>query len=326
MLDSSTPLPFPRERWLTPDPALRGPTYCRGMTSRWTTADIPSQAGRTVVVTGANSGLGLVTARELARAGAAVTLAVRDQARGEAAAATIDGDVTVRRLDLADLESVRAFADGWTGPLDVLVNNAGIMMVPAGITIDGFELQFGTNHLGHFALTNLLLPHVTDRVVTLSSGLHRNGMIELEDLNWQRRAYSANGAYAQSKLANLLFTLELQRRLTAAGSPVRATAAHPGWAATNLQSGSGSRVKDAAMALGNRVAAVSSEQGALPTLFAAVADVPGGSYAGPSGTLLRGAPTLAGRSPEASDPVLARQLWAASAELTGVDFPASLPA
>jgi NAD(P)-dependent dehydrogenase (short-subunit alcohol dehydrogenase family) len=153
------------------------------MTNRWTVADIPSQAGRTVVVTGANSGLGLVTARELARAGAHVTLAVRDPARGEQAAATIEGEVTVRRLDLADLESVRAFAEGWTGDLDVLVNNAGIMMVPAGVTVDGFELQFGTNHLGHFALTNLLLPHITDRVVTLSSGLHRSGVIDLDDLN-----------------------------------------------------------------------------------------------------------------------------------------------
>jgi NAD(P)-dependent dehydrogenase (short-subunit alcohol dehydrogenase family) len=147
----------------------------------------------------------------------------------------------------------------------------------------------------------------------------------LDDLNWQRRTYSATGAYAQSKLANLLFSLELQRRLTEAGSPVRATAAHPGWAATNLQSGSGNAVKDAAMAVGNRLVAVSSEQGALPTLFAAVADVPGGSYAGPSGTLMRGTPTLAGRSAAASDPALARRLWTASAELTGVDFPAFVP-
>ena len=147
---------------------------------------------------------------------------------------------------------MRAFAAGWTGDLDVLVNNAGIMMVPAGVTIDGFELQFGTNHLGHFALTNLLLPHVTDRVVTLSSGLHRSGVIDLDDLNWQRRPYSATGAYAQSKLANLLFTLELQRRLTAAGSRVRALAAHPGWAATNLQGRSGSWLADGAMKLGNR--------------------------------------------------------------------------
>jgi NAD(P)-dependent dehydrogenase (short-subunit alcohol dehydrogenase family) len=293
------------------------------MTS-WTTADIPAQTGRTVVVTGGNSGLGLATARALAAAGARVVLAVRDTTRGEQAAAGLPGEVEVRRLDLADLTSVRAFAQDWTGALDVLVANAGIMAVPEARTADGFELQFGTNHLGHFALTNLLLPHVTDRVVTVSSGLHTSGRIVLDDLNWERRKYSATGAYAQSKLANLLFTLELQRRLTAARSSVRATAAHPGWAATNLQSGSGSRVKDAAMALGNRVAAVSSEQGALPTLFASVAEVPGGSYAGPSGTLMRGTPTLAGRSATASDPRLAEQLWTASAQLTGVDFPAQL--
>jgi NAD(P)-dependent dehydrogenase (short-subunit alcohol dehydrogenase family) len=278
-----------------------------------------------VVVTGGNSGLGLATARALAAAGARVVLAVRDPARGEQAAAGLRGDVEVRRLDLADLSSVRAFAAAWTGDLDVLVNNAGIMAVPAGRTADGFELQFGTNHLGHFALTNLLLPHVTDRVVTVSSGLHRSGTIVLDDLNWERRPYSPSRAYGQSKLANLLFTLELQRRLTAAGSPVRATAAHPGWAATNLQAHSGSRLKDAAMALGNRLLAVSGEQGALPTLFAATADVPGGSYAGPDGfSEMRGYPTLVGRTAEASDVALAGRLWAASAELTGVDFPAAV--
>jgi NAD(P)-dependent dehydrogenase (short-subunit alcohol dehydrogenase family) len=294
------------------------------MPTRWTATDIPSQAGRTVVVTGANSGLGLVTARELARAGAHVTLAVRDLSRGEQAAASIDGEVTVRRLDLADLESVHAFADGWTGNLDVLVNNAGIMMVPAGITIDGFEQQFGTNHLGHFALTNLLLPHVTDRVVTLSSSLHRSGSIDLEDLNWQRRPYSATGAYAQSKLANLLFTLELQRRLTAAGSRVRALAAHPGWAATNLQGRTGSWVADRAATLGNRLFAQSDERGALPTLAAATRDLPGGSYLGPDGFQeMRGYPTLVGRTPSAGDPELARLLWEESARLTGVDYPAT---
>src|SRR5215218_2632843 len=255
-------------------------------------ADLPSQAGRTVVVTGANSGLGLSTARELARAGARVVMAVRDVSRGEQAAATIDGDVDVRDLELADLQSFRALAGNWTGDLDVLFKNAGIIMVPAGVTADGFELQFGTNHLGHFALTNLLLPHVTDRVVTVASTMHRAGRIALDDLNWRTRPYSATGAYGQSKLANLLFTLELQRRLSAAGSPVRATAAHPGWAATNLQSRTGNRVKDAAMAVGNRLVAVSGEQGALPMLFAAVADVPGGSYAGPDGPLMRGVPAL----------------------------------
>ncbi|MCZ2830671.1 oxidoreductase [Modestobacter sp. VKM Ac-2986] len=291
------------------------------MGTPWTTVDIPPQTGRTAVVTGANSGLGLETARALAAAGARVVLAVRDPARGERAAAGLTGDVEVRQLDLADLASVRAFAAAWTGPIDVLVDNAGIMHVPAGRTADGFELQFGTNHLGHFALTCLLLPHVTDRVVTVSSFLHHRGRIELDDLNWERRRYSPEGAYAQSKLANLLFTLELQRRLTAAGSPVRATAAHPGWAATNLQGQSGNRFKDAALAVGNRVIATSGAQGALPVLMAATADLPGGSFTGPSGRLMRGAPTLDGRSPAASDGELARRLWSASAALTGADLP-----
>ncbi|GAA4755050.1 oxidoreductase [Modestobacter marinus] len=291
----------------------------------WSTTDIPAQTGRTAVVTGANSGLGLETARALAVAGARVVLAVRDPTRGTQAAANLPGEVEVRRLDLADLSSVREFAAGWSGDLDVLVNNAGIMHVPAGRTADGFELQFGTNHLGHFALTNLLLPHVTDRVVTVSSMLHRSGEIVLDDLNWERRPYSATGAYGQSKLANLLFTLELQRRLTAAGSTVRALAAHPGWAATNLQGRTGNRVKDAAMAVANRALATSAQQGALPTLFAAVADLPGGGFTGPDGTTMRGAPTLAGRSPAASDPAMAERLWAASAGLTGTDLPAQLP-
>jgi NAD(P)-dependent dehydrogenase (short-subunit alcohol dehydrogenase family) len=293
------------------------------MTSRWTAADIPSQTGRTAVVTGANSGLGLATARELARAGASVVLAVRNLERGAQAAESIEGDVTVRQLDLADLASVRAFADGWTGDLDVLVNNAGIMMVPAGRTADGFELQFGTNHLGHFALTNLLLPHVTDRVVTVSSGLHRSGVIDLDDLNWRRRAYNATAAYGQSKLANLLFTLELQRRLTAAGSPVRALAAHPGYSATNLQGRTGNRVADGGMRLANLVIAQSDARGALPTLAAATRDLPGGSYLGPDGFQeMRGYPVLVGRSAAAGDPELARRLWEASVELTGTDLPA----
>jgi NAD(P)-dependent dehydrogenase (short-subunit alcohol dehydrogenase family) len=295
------------------------------MTTR-TPGDIPDQTGRTAVVTGATSGLGLVTARALAGAGARVVLAVRDVERGEAVAAGLTGTVEVRRLDLADLESVRAFAAGWDGPLDVLVNNAGIMMVPAAETVDGFEAQFGTNHLGHFALTNLLLPYVTDRVVTVASTAHRLGHIQLDDLNWQRRPYSAERAYGQSKLANLLFTLELARRLHEAGSRVRATAAHPGWSATNLQGRTGDTLKNAFMALGNKVVATSPEEGARPTLFAALADVPSGSYAGP-GRLMetRGAPALVGRTVAASDPEMARRLWTASAELTGTDFPAELP-
>jgi NAD(P)-dependent dehydrogenase (short-subunit alcohol dehydrogenase family) len=184
----------------------------------WTAADLPSFSGRSVIVTGANSGLGAVTAREVARVGAAVTLAVRDTAKGEAAAASMPGEVTVRALDLADLSSVRRFADE-TAAVDVLINNAGIMAVPYSTTVDGFESQIGTNHLGHFALTNLLLPKLTDRVVTVSSFMHRMGYVSLKDLNWQSRRYRAWLAYGQSKLANLLFTSELQRRLVAAGSP-----------------------------------------------------------------------------------------------------------
>jgi NAD(P)-dependent dehydrogenase (short-subunit alcohol dehydrogenase family) len=278
----------------------------------------PDQQGRTVVVTGANSGLGLVTARVLAAAGARVVLAVRDPARGEAAARTIPGETEVRRLDLADLASVRAFADQWEGPLDVLVNNAGVMAVPLSRTADGFELQLGTNHLGHFALTNLLFPHLRDRVVTLSSQAHRTGRIDLADLNWQRRRYRRWAAYGQSKLANLLFTLELQRRFDRAGSPLRALAAHPGYAATNLQSHTGSRAQDALLALAGRVLAQSDEHGALPTLYAATEDLPGGSYVGPGGRGERaGAPALVGRSTAASDVAMAERLWEASTLLTG---------
>ena len=285
-------------------------------------ADLPAMAGRTVVVTGANSGIGRVAARELARAGARVVLAVRDVAKGEEAAATFDGDAEVRRLDLADLASVRAFADGWSGELDVLVNNAGIMAVPEGRTKDGFELQIGTNHLGHFALTNLLLPHVTGRVVTVASTAHRVGRIDLDDLNWERRRYQRWGAYGQSKLANLLFTLELQRRLGEAGSPVIAVASHPGYAATNLQLRSRNLLQEAVMRVGNLVVAQSDEQGALTTLYAATQDVPPGGYVGPGGLQeMRGSPVLVGRSAAASDEETARRLWALSEQLTGVGFP-----
>ncbi len=200
----------------------------------WTAADLPSFAGRIAIVTGANSGLGAVTARELARKGAKVILAVRNTNKGEAAAQQMTGDVEVRQLDLQDLSSVRQFAGG-VDEVDILINNAGIMAVPYALTADGFESQIGTNHLGHFALTNLLLPKITDRVVTVSSMLHRMGSISLDDLNWKSRRYSAWPAYGQSKLANLLFTRELQQRLNAVGSPLRALAAHPGYSHTNLQ-------------------------------------------------------------------------------------------
>jgi NAD(P)-dependent dehydrogenase (short-subunit alcohol dehydrogenase family) len=284
---------------------------------------VPVMTGRTVIVTGANSGIGRATARALAARGARVVLAVRDLAKGREAAATMPGDPEIRRLDLADLGSVRAFADGFDEPVDLLINNAGLMIPPLGRTADGFELQFGTNHLGHFALTNLLLPRIRQRVVTVSSSAHRAGSIDLADLNWQRRPYRAMAAYGQSKLANLLFTAELHRRLTEVGSPVRATAAHPGMAATNLLRARGERpLIEAVQRRMVRLFAQREEDGALPTLYAAVADVPGDSYAGPSGLFEgRGAPKLVGRSASARDGDLARRLWTVSEQLTGVAFP-----
>ena len=276
--------------------------------------------GYTAIVTGANSGIGRITARELAAAGAHVVLAVRDTTRGEQAAATMAGNVDVRRLDLADLSSVRAFAGGFDGPIELLINNAGIMAVPQGTTADGFELQFGTNHLGHFALTNLLLPHVTGRVVTVSSTAHKTGKIHFDDHNFEKGGYRPWRAYGQSKLANLLFTAELQRRLTASGSPVLATAAHPGYAATNLQFHTGGW-QDRVMGVLNRLVAQSDEAGAQPTLHAATADVPGNAFVGPDGFQeMRGAPTLVGRTKAAQDIGAAKRLWEESERLTGVRF------
>jgi NAD(P)-dependent dehydrogenase (short-subunit alcohol dehydrogenase family) len=287
------------------------------MTS-WTAADLPSFAGRTAVVTGANSGLGAVTARELARVGAKVILAVRNAGRGEAAAREMTGDVEVRQLDLQNLTSVRQFADG-IDSVDVLVNNAGIMAVPHAVTSDGFESQIGTNHLGHFALTNLLLPKVTDRVVTVSSMMHYMGYVSLRDLNWTSRPYSAWLAYGQSKLANLLFTSELQRRLQAAGSKLRAVAAHPGYSHTNLQGHSGRRFGDALMSVGNRLA-TDADFGARQTLFAISQDVPGDSFIGPAfGVFGRTKPV--GRSPLAKRDATAGALWELSERLTDTKFP-----
>jgi NAD(P)-dependent dehydrogenase (short-subunit alcohol dehydrogenase family) len=293
--------------------------------ARWTSADIPDQSGRHIVITGGNSGIGAEAARMLAGAGGRVTLAVRNVAKGERAAAEIGGEVGVRELDLTRLESVHTFAAETDEPVDVLVDNAGVMAVPFARTAEGFEMHFGTNHLGPFALTNLLLTKITDRVVTLSSGAHRMGRIDLDDLNWERRPYRRWDAYGQSKLANLLFTLELQRRLTAAGSPVRALAAHPGYAATNLQFHYGNAVVDRVMAVLNRVVGQSAAMGALPTMYAVTQDLPGGSYVGPDRrNELRGYPTLVGRSAAASDVRLAERLWTASEELTGVRFPAEI--
>ncbi|MET8519748.1 oxidoreductase [Nocardioides sp. NPDC004968] len=287
---------------------------------KWTSEWLPSFDGRTIIVTGATSGLGRVVATQLGAKGARVVLAVRNVAAGEEVAATIGGRAEVRALDLADLSSVRHFAEEWEGEIDVLINNAGIMMVPKRLTTDGYESQFATNHLGHFALTNLLLPHITDRVVTVASSAHRWGGFDLDDLNWERRDYRTERAYGQSKISNLLFTLELQRRLE--GTGLRAYAAHPGYAATNLQGHTGNLVKHALMAIGNRVVAQSAEAGALPTLYAASQDLPSGSYVGPDGLgEYRGSPTLVGRTAVASDPELARKLWTESESLTGVSWP-----
>jgi len=301
----------------------RRSTTVLGM-SGWSTAQIPDQAGRRVVVTGANSGLGFHAARELAQHGARVVLAVRDETKGREAAGRIPAEVEVRRLDLADLDSVRAFAAAWDGPLDLLVNNAGVMAPPYRKTAQGFESQIGTNHLGHFALTGLLLPALLTterpRVVTVSSFAHRMGKIRFADLQSEQK-YQPWQAYGQSKLANLLFCFELQRRSDTAGADVTSVAAHPGYAATNLQTGTSSKVQDLAMALLNRVVAQSAEAGALPTLFAAVEPLPGAAYVGPGGLReMRGSPKLVDASSAAKDPQTAATLWTVSEELTGVTF------
>ena len=290
----------------------------RPMTSSWNTEDIPDLTGRTAIVTGANSGLGRVAAGALAAAGARVVLAVRDTDKGQAAAATMPGEVEIRRLDLANLASVREFAAGWEGDLDLLINNAGVMIPPLTRTADGFELQFGTNHLGHFALANLLLPQVTGRVVTVSSLAHRTGTIDFDDLNWEHKPYKAWQAYSQSKLANLMFTYELQRRLSGAGTPI-AVAAHPGFANTELTRNSPA----IAAFFYARVMSQKPAMGALPVLRAATDPaVLGGQYYGPGGFFgARGYPKLAKSSRQSHDTAIQRRLWTASEELTGVTFP-----
>jgi NAD(P)-dependent dehydrogenase (short-subunit alcohol dehydrogenase family) len=306
----------------------------------WTAAQIPGQAGRQVVVTGANSGLGLVTARELARAGASVVMACRNTGKGEQALASVRGaapsaDVRVEALDLADLGSVREFAQRLTGQserLDLLINNAGVMAPPRRTTADGFESQFGTNHLGHFALTGRLLELLSaapePRVVTLSSTAHRTGKIKFDDLQ-RERGYNNWLAYGQSKLANLVFCFELQRRATAAGSRLLSLAAHPGYSATNLQFAGPARFYERwLMAVGNQVFAQSAEMGALPTLYAAtMPDLPGGTFVGPDGFAeARGHPQIVGAADKAYDEAGWLRLWEASEQLTGVhyDFPAAV--
>jgi NAD(P)-dependent dehydrogenase (short-subunit alcohol dehydrogenase family) len=286
---------------------------------KWTADDISAQDGRTFVITGANSGIGLEAARALGAAGAHVVVACRDTSKGEHAVGDLVGDFDVRRLDLADLASVRAFAAELDRDVDVLIDNAGVMAVPRAKTADGFELQLGTNHLGHFALAGLLLPRIRDRVVTIASQAHRTGRINFGDLQSERH-YQRWIAYGQSKLANLLFMMELQRRLDAAGSPLRSVAAHPGYSATNLQSHTQS-IQDQLMGIANRLIAQSAAMGALPTLYAATVDLPGAAYVGPDGLFeQRGHPKLVDMSGAAKDADTARRLWEVSEELTGVRY------
>jgi NAD(P)-dependent dehydrogenase (short-subunit alcohol dehydrogenase family) len=300
----------------------------------WTFADIPDQTGRTAIVTGANTGIGLETARMLAQKGADVVLACRNAEKGAAAVAQIladkpSGTATVQALDLSDLDSVAAFSAEFTSKhekLDLLINNAGVMVPPLGRTKQGFELQLGTNHLGHFALAARLSPLVSktpgSRFVIVSSTAQSFGRIDFDDLNWERRSYVAFRAYGQSKLANTLFALELSRRLAAAGSATRATSAHPGWTATDLQ-------RTAGMArFFNPLLAMKPHDGALPTLRAATdPSAANGTYWGPDGLFeLRGAPAPARVSKAGKDAAVAARLWEVSEKLTGLSFSLGAPA
>ncbi|MBE1537533.1 oxidoreductase [Actinomadura algeriensis] len=295
----------------------------------WTADDIGDLTGRRAIVTGANSGLGYHTALQLARHGASVVLACRSAERGRAAhdrirAAAPDADVALGSLDLADLSSVRAFAERHADPLDVLVNNAGVMALPHRTTADGFEMQFGTNHLGHFALTGLLLPALraakAPRVVNVTSGLAWSGRFDWKDLQGERR-YGKWSAYGQSKLANLAFTAELDRRVP----ELTAVAAHPGYAATNLQQAGprmqGSRLLERITGLGNAIIAQPARDGALPLLYAATSpDVRGGACYGPRILQYRGAPTEVVTPPQATRPGVPARLWQVSESLTGVSY------
>ncbi len=298
--------------------------------SDWTEADVPDVSGKVAIVTGANSGIGYETARVLAQRGATVIMACRNLDKANSAAEQIralrpTGEIVVMQLDLADLDSVRQFAEHFQAEhnrLDLLINNAGIMVPPFGTTEQGFEQQFGVNHLGHFALTAGLIDRLIEtpgaRVVNVSSSAHRFGKVDFEDLNWQHKEYSAMGAYGQSKLANLLFTYELQRKLEQASHGTIAVAAHPGYTATNLQGDT------APMQLMNRLVAQPQPMGALPTLYAATArDVRGGQYFGPSGILeMGGNPERVESNARSHDKGNAYQLWTVSEALT--DTPLSL--
>lgn len=303
----------------------------------WSESDIPDLTGRTYIVTGGNSGIGWEAARALAARGAEVVLACRNATKAEAAVSAIraraaGAKVTAMSLDLASLRSVRAFAEAFTGAharLDGLLNNAGLMAIPYARTEDGFEMQLGTNHLGHFALTALLFPTIartgTARIVNVASHAHRMGSIRFDDMMFERR-YDRWTAYGQSKLANLLFTHELARRLRQTHPRILATAAHPGYAATNLQTKGmemgGSRFEGLFMKLGNGVLAQDAAGGALPTLRAAIDDAAEpGDYYGPSGMFeMTGPPKKVGTTSAARDPEVARKLWERSEELTKTPF------
>lgn len=306
----------------------------------WTRTHLPALSGRRVLITGANSGIGYQAARLLADRGAAVTLACRDEERGRAAldrlrAAVPEADAELLQLDLGDLTAVRRAVERWRtdhDELHVLVNNAGVMAPPLRRTADGFELQFGVNHLGHFALTGLLLDALLAapdaRVVTVSSGAHRMGRMAFDDLNWEHRRYRAWQAYGQSKLANLLFTFELHRRSAAAGLALDALAANPGYAATELQR-RGPQMRDSGLGewvvgWANRLFAQDAAHGALPTVAAAgLADAQGGDYFAPDGRFeTRGLPARAPVAPAATDLTAAGRLWDRSEQLTGVTFDA----
>jgi NAD(P)-dependent dehydrogenase (short-subunit alcohol dehydrogenase family) len=296
---------------------------------------VPDQSGKVAVITGANSGLGYHTALELARRGARVVVASRSDVRGKEAVARIiakvpDADLDLRSLDLADLANIRTFADGVASSypsIDLLINNAGVMAIPRSTTADGFEMQFGTNHLGHFALTGHLLPNLTGtsgaRIVTVSSTAHKPGHINFDDLMAERR-YRRWNVYSNTKLANLLFTYELQRKLAAAGLSAIAVAAHPGTSATNLVavSAQDNFIKRIVMPAGARLISQSAAKGALPQLYAATApEVKGGEYFGPNGIAESfGYPKRVDSIPESKDVAVAARLWSVSEDLTGMVY------